>query len=190
MIPTLLHLIPLPKDALAKALLPLMTVPVEPELAPYLVSSLNSVVWVPRVSKEGDIRTAFRPHRQTHQGMVMGEEGWVQQTLETELIRAVFERSRREGWGSVHPLTPDGLKQAQEYLQSFGIEEVEYLKHPLTKLSVPAMSVKWMPLRMVVLVPKNRVYLGTMHVVSKDQVAAVVHNPSRGMAFCWESVTA
>jgi len=184
MIPTLLHLIPLPKEALAKAILPLMKVPVDPELAPYLVSSLHSVVWVPRVSKEGDIRTAFRPQSRFQEGSL------VHQTLDTELVQAVFQRAREEGWGSVHPMTPEGLVQAKDYLRSYGIEECELLVHPLTKFKVDAVRANWVPLRMLVLVPKDRLYLGTLHVVSRDQVAAVVHNPSRGMAFCWDGVTA
>jgi len=148
--------------------LPLMEVPVEPELAPYLVSSLQSVTWVPRTSQTGFIRTAFRARG----------------TLETELINAVLQRSRQENWGSVHPLTPQGLKDAGDYLRSFGIEEIECLAHPLTPVGSPAQRADWAPRGVAVLVPKNRLFLGTMHVVTQEQVAAVLHNPSRGMAFC------
>lgn len=178
MIPTLLHVLPLPKEALAKALLPLMAVPVAPELAPYLVSSPTGVVWVPHASKQGEIRTAFRARE------LRSSEP--PSLLEGEIVLAVLERSREERWGNVHPRTIEGEAGAREYLKTYGLTELELLAHPLTDvghLKVDHRPV-WMPLNLIAFVPKNRLYLGTLHVVSREQVAAVVHNPSRGMAFC------
>lgn len=165
----LLQPIPLPKQALDKAL-PIMEVPVDADLAPYLVSSLRGTVWVPKASQKGFIRTAFR----TSAG------------LEAELIQAVLNRSQAEGWGSVQPFSPAGLKAAGEYLRSYEIKDIDCLVNPQTSLVLGKESVPtvWVPPGMALLVPKNRTFLGTLHFVSKEQVAAVVHNASRGMAFC------
>lgn len=172
----------MPKQAMTRTVLPLMEVPADPELAPFLVSSLTGVSWVDKTSKEGRIRTAFRS--QSSVGASSGE--FLTSTVDTELIQAVFERSCQEQWGSMQPMTQAGFDLAKEYLRSYGIAEVELLAHPMTKLGVSANRATWVPLRMIVLVPKNRLYLGTLHVVSRDHVAAVVHNPSRGMAFCFD----
>lgn len=190
MIPTLLHLLPMPKQAMAKTVLPLMEVPVDPELAPYLVSSMTGVTWVGKTSTQGFIRTAFRTQssKPLVDGLVLPSPGaeFLSPNLDTEILKAVFERSCQEKWGSVQPMSQEGYDSAKEYLRSYGITDVELLAHPRTKLGLQAIRATWVPLRMIVLVPKNRLLLGTLHVVSRDHVAAVVHNPSRGMAFCFD----
>ena len=42
--------------------------PVNPELAPYLVTSLQAVTWVPNASKHNTVRAGVRDRRQHHGG--------------------------------------------------------------------------------------------------------------------------
>lgn len=150
----------------------MIQVPVTPELNPFLVSSLDNMVWVERASKTGMVWAAFR-----------SSKGW-----EKNILSQVTDRGKREGWGNVHPLTPEGVAAAVAYVRSFGLE-AEVLAGPRVTFQVDGMSkAPWVPAGFVVVVPRDRMYLGTVHQVSPTQVAVVVHNPSRGIAIATSSV--
>lgn len=142
------------------------------ELSPYLVSSLDDIVWVEKASQTGHIWSAFRP-----------QEGW-----ERGVLDKVRDRGGAEGWGNVHSLTPEGVDAARSYILSYELDP-EILVGSGVSFSVKgAQSAPWVPEHTVVVVPRDRMYLGTVHQVSPIQVAVVVHNASRGIALATASV--
>jgi hypothetical protein len=152
----------------------LMEFPVNPELAPFLVSSSRSVTWVQKASKEGLVRAAVRPRA----------------GLEAETIAAIVELSPSLEWGNVHPLTTLGIEACVAHLNSYGLAELEMLVSPLTDLtevetSVPRVQVPWMPVNAAVLVPVDRSFVGTLGSVGPERAVLVVHNASRGVAVAW-----
>lgn len=151
---------------------PLMTeVPVEPELAPFLVTSTKAVVWVTR-AVGGVVRSAIRTvNPNTHFA---------------ELVEAVVVKSKEEGWGSVFPLTPEGAQQGLAYLQWHGFNDLTLLTtegspdfNPPEQVGV--VLAPWLPAGTAVLVPTDREYVGLTLDFGNGSIATVLHNASRGV---------
>jgi hypothetical protein len=148
---------------------------VNPELAPYLVSSTRSVMWVLHASQAQTVRAAVRKR----------------QGLEAELVSAVVLMGERSEWGNVHSFTTDGVSACVEHLRYYGLEHLEMMVAPETDVSdvdfpdVPLHRVSWMPVGAVVAVPVDRGFVGTLGVIGQHKAVAVVHNASRGVAVAW-----
>lgn len=151
---------------------PLMTeVPVEPELAPFLVTSTKAVTWIGR-AVGGRVRSAIRtvnPHAHF-----------------AELVEAVVAKSVEEGWGSVFPLTPEGAKQGVVYLVDHGFTDLTLLTtEEVPELNLPEqvglVSASWLPVNTAVLVPTDREYVGLTLDFGNGSIATVLHNASRGV---------
>lgn len=182
----LLDVFPFTSQDIKKGMIPLaMEFPVEPVLAPYLVSSSKATVWVKKASKKGSfIRAAVRG---------LGEQGVG--AFFREVVQQVWELSLEAEWGSAHPFSRDGITNVIQYVESQGFEEVDVLVHPETKshpempeIPIAGMSAttalvetEWMLPKAVVVVPRNREYLGFAGMLSKTSLISVVHNPSRGI---------
>lgn len=154
----------------------LMEFEVNPELAPFLVSSTRSVQWVTRASQSNMVRAAVRKRQQ----------------LEVEVVTAVADMGREAQWGNVHDLTTAGVGACVAHLHGYGIEPVEILVAPDTDLQgiempadVPTRPAEWMPREVLVAVPADRTFLGTMGTIRRHKAVAIVHNASRGMAVAW-----
>jgi len=172
--PNLLEVVALAPKA-KQSQLTLEELPVNRELAPYLISSMRSVTWVPHASKNNTVRAGVR-HR----------EG-----VEAELVAAVVEMGSEAQWGNVHPLTTEGISGALAHVANYVEVPLEILCNELTDLEgieIPEhfqqTRAQWVPTDCVVVVPVDRSYLGTLWVVG-NQVAALIHNVSRGMAVAW-----
>lgn len=151
---------------------PLMTeVPVEPELAPFLVTSTKAVTWIGR-AVGGRVRSAIR--------VVNPNVHFA------ELVEAVAAKSIEEGWGSVLPLTVEGAKQGVVYLVDHGFTDLTLLTaEGAPELNLPeqvgVVLASWLPVGVAVLVPTDREYVGVTLDFGNGSVATVLHNASRGV---------
>jgi len=160
-----------------KGALPLMVeFNVAPESAPFLVTSSQAVVWVEEAHPGDLVKAAVR----------VATPG----DLFTEIIRAVARRGLADQWGNVHPFTLKGLEAAMQHLQSYDFHELEILAAPVKKQSsrpawlraLPVRPASWVPTKWVVVVPKDREYVGLIGHLDPKHLVSVVHNASRGMA--------
>lgn len=167
--PALTAIVPMTRKAGG---VPLMTeVPVEAELAPFLVTSTKAVTWIAR-AVGGRVRSAIR--------------SVTPNAHFAELVAAVATKSTEEGWGSVFPLTPEGVVQGETYLREHGFTELTLLTsegtsdlHPSEKVEVVPTS--WLPTGMAVLIPTDREYVGITLDFGNGSIATVLHNASRGV---------
>lgn len=150
----------------------MMEFTVNPDLAPFLVSSTRSVLWVDHASKAGMIRAALRKR----------------QGLQKELVGAVAEAGMANDWGNVHPLTSEGLKACVDHLVYYELAGIEALVNPETDLEdldfgeLTPVDAAWMPLDAVAFVPGDRSFVGMMGTIGQHKALAVIHNASRGIA--------
>jgi len=152
---------------------------VDPLCAPYLVTSSTGVVWVEKPHPGDVVKAAVRI---TAPGVIF-----------TELLEAIIKRSETDDWGSVCPYNAKGLKEAIQYLSFYGLADVEILMPPTAKNKWPKwlltkhldLSVRpssWIPKGYIVVIPRDRDYVGMIGHLDGTRVAALVHNASRGIA--------
>ncbi len=165
----------------------MMEFQVPPETAPYLVTSSSAVFWIEEPHPNDIVKAAVR-------------EGTVD-SVYRECIKALITRSKKDKWGSVHPLTIEGIQAAIDHVEYYELGEVEILvprkpvskakrKRPLvdkvtpliTSMGLSSRPSSWVPPRTVVIVPKDRTFVGILATFGKGQVVAVIHNPARGIA--------
>lgn len=173
--PNLLDIVALSPTGSAQQLT-LEDIQVNPELAPYLISSSKSVTWVPHASQKNTVRTAIRER-----------EG-----IEAELVAAVIDMGGQAQWGNVHPLSTEGVMACLEHVSSYidgPLEIICSAETDLEDVEIPEhfqqTQAKWIPRDCLVVVPVDRAFLGTLWVLG-SRVAALVHNVSRGMAVAWK----
>jgi hypothetical protein len=153
----------------------MMEFSVNPELAPFLVSSTRSVLWVSQAGSSGNVRAAVRDRH----------------SLEEELIVAVTEMGIRADWGNVHPLTTDGVKACVDHLDFYGVGLVEAFVAPDTDVSevdfkgLTCTQAEWVPKDSVVVVPIDRGFVGTLGTVGPHKAVALIHNASRGIGIAY-----
>lgn len=150
---------------------PLMVeIPVEAELAPFLVSSSKDVLWVER-SHQGHARAAVRKATVPE--------------LDRQFIGAVRTRGADDGWGNVHPMTLDGLRAGVAHLSEYGFTDLDYfVSVGGTAPTAPGLSpleASWVPSGHAVLLPKNREYVGVTLDFGHGNHATVIHNAARGV---------
>jgi hypothetical protein len=145
---------------------------VNPETAPFLVSSTRSFVWV--TPRQDRLRSAIRPIDGD------GVEG-----VFRYIVTTIADTGAGGKWGNVHPYTPVGLASAKAHLSYYDLAEVDILAHPDTDVTPLGMDVcvraKWVPEGWVVVLPTDREFVGFM-VVSGDRYLVVSHNPARAVA--------
>lgn len=170
----------------------MMEFPVNPELSPFLVSSSKATLWVK--GRSGKVRAAVRE--------VEALEDYFQ-----EVVDALIVESRRREWGSVHPLTPEGIQKAIEHVQSYGLDAVEILVNPkidwsqinpewevtedvipLLLFGVNIQPAPWLSPDTVVVIPRDRDYVGFI-LLFEERIAAVVHNGPRGVGIATSKPT-
>ena len=193
----LLQVIRLKSNAMGKkkTVVPLLVdVPVNPESAPFLVSSSQGVLWVDKAHPGNIIKAAVRK---------ISSPGAVFQ----EVIEAVITRGLKEKWGNVQPFSEEGVREAIKYLEFYGLTDMELLvprtrgesnkNGPLTRpvwldrntFDIPVHPTSWVPDGCVVVVPTDREFLGTLAHFDMKQVMVVLHNPSRGLAFAMSIIS-
>lgn len=145
---------------------------VNPETAPFLVSSTRAFVWVtPRTDR---LRAAIRP---------VGDGGLVE--VFRTLVSDIADAGADGKWGNVHPYTPGGLAAAKSHLSYYDLADVDVLAHPDTDVAPLGLDVcvraGWVPAGWAVVLPTDREFVG-FAVVSDDRYLVVVHNSSRAVA--------
>lgn len=174
--PNLLDIVALNPKGQSSQTLTLEDIQVNPELAPYLISSMRSVVWVPHASQKGTVRAGVRERP----------------GIEAELVAALIEMGTEMQWGNIHPLTTEGVQACLDHVSTYIEGPLEIVCNEETDLEnvvlpehVQQTPAKWIPLDCIVIVPMDRSYLGTLWVLGPDRVAALVHNASRGIGVAW-----
>ena len=146
------------------------------EATPFLVSSSKSLLWI-NEAPANVVRAAVRTKTRV-------------QNFYSEVIQEVEDVGRSCNWGNVHPFTKQGILQAVSHVQFYEVGEVECLVHPNTKEKLSKVLVgsdlayslcSWLSEGCVVIVPKDRAFLGFVGIMSAGFVS-VIQNPSRGMA--------
>jgi hypothetical protein len=170
----------------------MMEFPVNSSLAPFLVSSSKSCIWIAR-SLNGIIRAATRK--------VPNIESYF-----LDVTKAIIKEGRQREWGNVHPLTVSGIQAAIDHVKFYDLEELEILAHPqmpwgriskkwetgdkeipLALLGLPIQPAPWLPKHTILIVPRDREYVGFV-LLFQERIASVVHNASRGVgvATSWQ----
>lgn len=170
----------------------MMEFPVNSSLAPFLVSSSKSCLWISR-SHNGLVRAATRAVSAIEQYFL-------------EVTKEIITEGRRREWGNVHPLTVSGIQAAIDHVRYYDLEELEILAHPqmpwgriskkwktegreipLALLGLPVQPAPWLPKHTVLVVPRDREYVGFV-LLFQERIASVVHNASRGVgvATSWQ----
>ena len=145
-------------------------VPVPPESGPFLITSSKDLLWVERAFGEGFLRLGVR------------------QAPLGDLFRSMVESIAVEGvereWGNVLPATKDGVVKGLAHLHYYDLPDAVLLYGEDFDISLaPGITrapADWLPPTWGVLVP-SREYVGTAFLFGTARVAAVVHNPSRGV---------
>lgn len=175
----LLDVVPMRDQAAEHGVPAMVELEANPDLAPFLVSSTRSVVWIEELSYEGFLRAASR----TIEG------------LQEEIVVAIAERSLEEGWGNVYSLSEASLSKCVMALKKAGVEEWEIMASPsvveVVKAWMPSQEdqihpVQWMPHKTLVVVPKDRSLLGTYGTFGDNIVVSVVHSARHGIGILFE----
>jgi len=169
---------------------------VSPDTSPYLVTSSKSLAWItepmeptpemwhPRLP-DHVVRVAVRPDI----GRAAGLFYW-------EVIQAVAAMGKEAEWGNVHPFTEEGIHLAKEHVESYDLPDLCLLMAAPTagdpEAALPLRDIaldqgmlpqpcSWLPLDCVVIVPKNREYVGLLGLLGRQGSMGLVHNPSRSI---------
>lgn len=164
--PSLLRVVPAPVPKGAPVHVSLA---VDPQTAPYLVTSSKRVVWVDRPRPGDTVWAVFRS--------VSPDE------LFRELILSIVEKAQGEDWGCI--FGTDQVDKACLRLCEYDLPETELLVSPefsLEGLNIPAVLAPWLPTGHAVVVPINRDFLGTVVDLGEHGVAALIHNAARGIS--------
>lgn len=158
--------------------LPLMLeFPTDERLLPILVSSTRSVLWVHKMNGSV-IRAAIREYEN------LG-------VFYCEILNAIVDKGIKHQWENSFEFSSSRLKLAIEYINYYGIEEVEILTRDPEQLSsfdlpdIPVVSSDWIPPEAAVVIPQNKEFLGFVGLVSEGKLVSVVHNAVRGVGIAW-----
>lgn len=148
---------------------------VDPTIAPYLVSSTKSFIWLKKPLRNNFLRVAVR-----------------NETLENlygEIAQSIYETGKDCKWENSYSLSKMGLRRAIEYLDYYGIKDLEILSCDTDPLGIgssfdklPVSKVSWLD-NCYLVVPQDRSYLGSVSDFGDGNYAVLIHNPSRGIAF-------
>ncbi len=148
----------------------MIQIPIDPEIRPYLVSSVDRWVWVSRTGSVA--RVAFQP---------IPNEGL--ESLARQVLVEIVNQSKVSGWGSVHPLTKEGMVAALAHPTSYGYQTIPLVSPDLDleALGLDPLKVEiaeWLPEKTLLALPVDR-ELSAQALVHEGNVAAIVLDPSR-----------
>ncbi|OHD26981.1 MAG: hypothetical protein A2Y38_08170 [Spirochaetes bacterium GWB1_59_5] len=181
----LLHVTRWKFEAVTRGGLPLIIeFPVHPDTAPYLVTSSQGLLWIEQPVGHADTKEAEPLVRAAVRDTTPNE-------IFTQVVEQVLQEGRKRQWGNVHPLTAEGLVAAREHLAFYDLGETDILapvdekdsaRQLLKVLEQSYQPCGWLPSRMLVLVPKDRTFVGVVGRLTSKKVAGVIHNPARSIA--------
>jgi hypothetical protein len=130
-----------------------------PDTAPYLVTGVGGFTWVPRRSKAGMVRSAFR------------KDGVSRSQLYQQMLGRIYTHSLEKQWGNI-------FKASQSAAAHKRFAEFDYAVEDLETIS----GEEWLPKGLTILIPKEREYLGWV-CETEAGIVAISHNPSRAICF-------
>lgn len=185
-----------------KGVMPLMLeYPVPEETGPYLVSSSSSVLWVTELHPNSTVKAAVREvslgdfFREVVEAVaVMGrQQEWGNvHPLTLEGLQAAIEHvsyydlaplelliPRAHQAGSAdQPSDEDAENQSKASLVALMPPGLRPL---IEEVGLPFRPSSWVPDGMIVVVPKDRTFVGVVNQVTPKKIAGVVHNAARGI---------
>lgn len=148
---------------------------IDPSIAPYLISTTKSFLWLDQPLRNNLVRVAIRKENL--------------EQLFGEIVQNIYEMGVERKWENTYALTKQGLRKAIEYLHYYGIEKVEILSSESNPLNLgksfdkaKVSTVSWLS-DCYAVVPKDRFYFGSVSDFGDQRYAVLIHNPSRGIAF-------
>jgi hypothetical protein len=157
-----------------------------PETDPFLVTSSRALMWIPK-ARNARVRAAVRPIESTAH-------------LFMDIVRESTHQGRKAEWGNTHPLTADGIKAAIEHVKFYDLTDLCILANPdidwaainpewvvqeenvLSVLfQLPVESAPWLDPRYVLVVPRDRGFIGFVIEIGDGYAVSVIHNASRGI---------
>lgn len=201
----LLHVTRLQSKAMQrKGTMPLMVEFQVPEAtAPYLVSSSSSVMWIDEAHPGSLVKAAVREatpasfFREVIEAVAVRgrQQEWGNvHPLTAEGLRAAIEHvafyeleplelliPRAHPAGSTPPLEDDDEAEGQPQRVSPVALMPSELRPLLEEVGLPFRPSAWVPDGTVVVVPKDRTFVGTVSQVTPKKIAGVVHNAARGI---------
>lgn len=191
-----------------KGTVPLMLeFPVIEETAPFLVSSTSSVMWVNNAHPGPSVKAAVREvglgafFAEVIEAVVaMGREmQWGNvHPLTPEGVRAAIAHLEYYELGALELLIPRAHQASEVVLlddndDGEGVEEngkrVEpvdlmppELRPLIEDIGLPFRPSSWVPDNTIIVVPKDRTFVGVVSQVTNKKLAGVVHNAARGIA--------
>jgi len=135
---------------------------------------------VPHASAEGMITAAVRLDTLPDQFFL-------------DVVETLLVAGRDQNWGTVHPVTHDGILAAVTHVEEYELGEIEILvptgssgQEPLFaamgEFDYPQRPCSWLPGDMAVVVPKDRGFVGSVYRVTGKDIVGLVHNAARGIA--------
>jgi hypothetical protein len=140
------------------------------ELKPFLVSSTRGFIWVYR-TKENRVRTALR-------------KNFDRSSIYNDIIIDIMKQGKECSWGNVFEGGLSALSQAKARMLEYGFTEVEILTgNPSHKDNKDLTFSPCIPTNLLVVVPKDREYLGFLGTLQENpqNFCVLVHNASRGI---------
>lgn len=187
----------------AKSNVPLMLeYEVHPETAPYLVSSSSATLWVNELHPGNRVKTAIREvtvgafYAEVVEAVVaMGTQmKWGNvHPLTVQGVRDAVDHVESYDLSPVELLIPrahpPGSGEPEESRDGVeeGSQEAVDLMPPALRpliddLGIPFRPCSWMPANTIVVVPKERGFVGTVTKVGSRKLSGLVHNAARGIA--------
>jgi len=174
---------------------------VSPETAPYLVSSSSSVMWINEAHPGPKVKAAVRQmtlndlYAEVIEAVVsMGrQQQWGNiQPLSFEGLAAAIDHVNFYELGPLellipraHPVSePEDQGEASEGEKR--VDAVDLMPSELRPLieesGLPFRPSSWVPEGTIVVVPRDRTFVGLVSRVTPKKLAAVIHNAARGIA--------
>ena len=174
---------------------------VSEETAPYLVSSSSSVMWINAAHPGPVVKAAVRQvtisdfyAEVVDEVASMGRlQQWGNvQPLTHEGMQAAIDHINFYELGSLELLIPRSHPAGGPIAEKEGVEGDEKAKLPelmppelrpfIEETGLPFRSCSWLPDSTIVVVPRDRTFVGIVSRVTPKRMAAVVHNSARGIA--------
>jgi hypothetical protein len=144
----------------------MVEVKVNPETAPYLVSSTRHLWWA-ESSKEGIVRVGINSAPLDKQY--------------TWFVEAVAKRGLDDAWGNVHPNNHMGYQLGLEHLRDYGFDDIQVWTSPNSYSPPNAKEVAWLPPGYAVMFPVDMDYVGHTLIFGDANYATILHNVARGI---------
>lgn len=169
----------------------MVEIAVPEETAPYLVTSTDSLVWVPQpMEPTKEMWSGYVPEYVVRAAIRSIQDLPTADHLFYHVVVSVAAQGLALDWGNVHPFTTQGVIDAVRHVSTYDMGDLCLLSPmqcslPLKKMALSdnllIQKCSWLPSGYVVVVPKDRSFVGTLSLIGTESFFAVVHNASRAI---------